>query len=74
MPQIPQSPNPVTASPRETFSFPFDRRPLREAEAGARGGALPPELDFIAGERISGQSLLAALTARQWGRLPWMSF
>ncbi len=63
MSQIPQSPNRTPASPRETFSFAFDRRPLREAEADARAGALPPELDFIAGEPVSGQRLLAALTA-----------
>ncbi len=33
-------------------------------------GALPPELDFIAGERVSGQRLLAALTAAPAGAPP----
>ena len=70
MSQIPQSPNRTPASPRETFSFAFDRRPLREAEADARAGALPPELDFIAGEPVSGQRLLAALTAAPSGASP----
>ena len=70
MPQIPQSPNRAPASPRETFPFAFDRRPPREAEADARAGALPPELDFIAGERVSGQRLLAALTAAPAGAPP----
>jgi len=70
MPQIPQSPNRSPASPRETFSFAFDRRPLREDEGDARAGALPPELDFIAGEPVSGQRLLAALTAAPSGASP----